>query len=162
MSNRREGGWVELMRGGHSQYIPEENEKSVRKRLKSHGKSTKGYPPYLSANFITHITNRVNEFLRKAFIDFIAQIPDIDIHHIGERVVVIAPDLFQNHGSAQGAIRMGHEIFQQGEFFGCQRNGLSSSSDFACSFIQVQILDLEGDGNFLVRPTAEERLDPGE
>jgi len=50
----------------------------------------------------------------------VAQTPDIDIHHIGFRVKVLAPHMLQDLGPRKHPVRGAHEEFQKTEFTGGQ------------------------------------------
>jgi len=67
---------------------------------------------FLAGYSVPHIPYGLNQFLWKAFVYFITEIPNIHIDDVGECVMVISPYLLQNHGAAERAIGMGHEIFE--------------------------------------------------
>ena len=98
-----------------------------------------------------------------AAIDLFVEVADIDIHDVGEGVVMVSPDLFEKGHAAERFVGIGHQTGEEVEFLPGQRNRLGAAAHFASVSIQCEIGHLQQCGGLLVRGLApEQRFDSGE
>src|ERR1017187_8272787 len=78
----------------------------------------------------------LDELLRKAVVDLAAKVADVNVHDVGQSVVIHVPDVLHDHGAAQRAALVPHHVFENAEFLGGQVNGLGGSDHFAAAAIE--------------------------
>src|SRR5438034_4300964 len=73
----------------------------------------------VTTSFVTDHVSRaadgVQQRLREPLVDLGAEPRDVHVDHIGLRIEVVIPDVFQKHGAGYHLPRMLHEIYQQPE-----------------------------------------------
>ena len=62
-------------------------------------------------------------------VDLTAEPRDIDVHHIGERILAIAPNLV-DAGAREHAARRAHQQFENGKLLGGKLDLLAAALDF--------------------------------
>src|SRR5665213_1781037 len=85
----------------------------------------------------------MNQLLRITVVDLAAKVPDVDIDNVGEPVVIHIPDMFDNHGPAQGTSLVPHHVFQDAELLGRKFQGFNAAHNFTAGAIEHQIAHLE-------------------
>ena len=65
------------------------------------------------------------------------------IYHIGLRIEMIVPDIFQKHGTGHDMPGIAHEIFQQLEFAGLEGNDLAAARHGAGEQINFKVSGLQ-------------------
>ena len=77
------------------------------------------------------------------FIDFLSQMVDINIDHVGKGVKIIIPNMFGDHRSRQHLPLVSQEIFEQAVFFSREFNFLVFAFHFVADQIQSQVSELQ-------------------
>src|ERR1700727_2528639 len=72
--------------------------------------------PSAVTNHVTGAANRAEQRRVEVAIDLGAQARHVHVDHIGLRIEVIVPDMFEQHGARDHLAGVLHEIFQQTEF----------------------------------------------
>src|SRR3984957_19377358 len=72
-------------------------------------------------------------------VDFGAQSRDMDVDHVGLRIEVIVPDVFEQHGPRDDLARVLHEIFEQAKLSRLQRDFLSRARHLVGQAIEREI-----------------------
>src|SRR6202035_3210261 len=85
--------------------------------------------------YIAHTDYSMDKNWAEPLVNFCSQVINININKISAPVVVNAPYGFSYKSPGQHPVFIDNHKFQQGEFFGCQRDLFSGS--FCCSSIGV-------------------------
>src|SRR5271166_6191288 len=88
---------------------------------------------------ITDTSNRVDQFLRKASIDFGAKPVYQHVDHIGLRIETEVPDVLQNHCLSDRAPRMAQQQFEQGKLARLELDFLPRANYFSREKVHFQI-----------------------
>src|SRR5277367_273090 len=119
--------------------------------------------PSAVTNHVTGAANRVEQRRVEIAIDLGAQARHVHIDHIGLRIEVIVPDMFEQHGTRNHLAGVLHQIFEQPEFARLQNDLLGPTRDFVRQPVKRQVGDPE---DCLLRRTlgaaARQRLDSGQ
>src|ERR1035441_8290521 len=99
--------------------------------------------PFGHFDHITDAPDRLDQLLLEAVVDFAPQVADIDVHDIGEAVVVHIPHMLHDHGAAQRTAAVAHQVFENAELFGRQVYGLGAAQNFAADAVEREIGDLQ-------------------
>ena len=102
----------------------------------------------------------MDQLLLEAVVDFAAEVADVDVDDVGEAVVIHIPDMFDDHGAAEGTALVAHHVFENAEFLGREVDGFGAAGDFAADAIEREVGDLEALGRGL--SAAQEGADAGE
>src|SRR5262249_53132745 len=86
---------------------------------------------------------RVDELLLRPFIDFLTQIVDVDIDHVGHRIRREFPYVLDDHVAGDAASGVAHEVFEKTEFLGSKFDGPAASLDGTLNAIQPHVLNLQ-------------------
>ena len=69
---------------------------------------------------ISDATDGVYQCRVKLLVDFIAQTGNTRLNHVGMRIKIVIPDMFDDHGFCYNTSCIAHQIFEQAEFPGLQ------------------------------------------
>src|SRR2546421_2079068 len=89
------------------------------------------------------------------------QVPDVDVHHVGQPVVVVVPHVFQDLPAVDHLASMPHQELQQRELLGGQLDGLAGPADAAGGRVQLHVRHGQL-GRALGRAPAQQRPQPGQ
>jgi len=76
-------------------------------------------------------------------VDFGAQSRDMDVDHVGLRIEMIVPDMFEQHGPRDDLAGVLHEIFEQAKLSRLQRDFLSRARHLVGETIEHEIVIME-------------------
>src|SRR5215212_9428496 len=69
-------------------------------------------------------------------VDFLAQVRDVELDHVGLAAEVVVPDPIKDLSLAEDAARISHQIAEQLEFGGGQLDLLPTADDFMAVLIE--------------------------
>src|SRR5207253_7706527 len=69
-------------------------------------------------------------------VDLVAQVVDVHVNDVGERVEVLVPDVLGDHRAGQHAAGIAHQVFQEGILLGRQLDAPSPAGNLAGGRIQ--------------------------
>ena len=99
----------------------------------------------------------------KLVVDLAAQVADVHVDDVGEAVVVHVPDVFHDHGAAERAAAVAHQVFQDAEFLGSQLDVFVGARHLAADAIEQQVAHLQpfrhGLAAAQARPHASQQFD---
>ena len=91
---------------------------------------------------------------------------DVHVDDVGEPVVVHVPDVLDDHGAAERAAAIAHQVFEDAEFLGRELDVFVGARDFAADAIEQQVAHLQSFRRGLAAPQqrahASQQLDEGE
>lgn len=111
---------------------------------------------------IAHAAKGVNEFLREAAVDLIAQPADQDVDDVGLWVEMEIPNMFQDHRFGQNTTWMAQHVFKQRVFAGLQIEQLVAAADFTLEDVQGQVGITQAGGFNAAAGAAQKGLDTGQ
>src|SRR6476469_435579 len=82
-------------------------------------------------NLISNPTHRLEHGVCESSVDLVAEIVNIYVYHVRERLAIVLPDVIDNLRPRQHLTRMPHKVFQQGELFGGQLDHLAIAGRLA-------------------------------
>jgi hypothetical protein len=91
----------------------------------------------------------VDHLLRIFVVDFAAQMANVDVHNIGEAVVVHVPDVLDDHGATERAAAIAHHVLEDAEFLRRELDVLVVACDFAANAIERKVAHLQALGRGL-------------
>src|SRR6185312_2011224 len=115
--------------------------------------------------FTDHVSGAaygVEERVGVALVDLAAQPGHVDVDHVGLRIEVVVPDIFEQHGAGHHLAGILHQIFEQAELARLQQNTLAAALDLARQPVEAQIADLVAGRGFRWTRAPKEHLDAGE
>ena len=108
----------------------------------------------------------VDHLDRKLVVDFAAQVADVNVHDVGEPVVIHVPNVLDDHGAAERAAAIAHQVFEDAEFLGRQLDVFVGARHFAADAIERQVAHLQPFRRGLAaaqkRPHARQQFDERE
>src|SRR6202453_2922 len=102
----------------------------------------KGLPSAVT-NHVTGAANRIEQRRIEIAIDLGAQARHVHVDHIGLRIEVIVPHMFEEHGARDHLAGVLHQKFEQPEFARLQDDFLGPARDFVRQPVEHQIRDPE-------------------
>src|ERR1035441_7247677 len=119
-----------------------------------------------SFDHVADAAHGLYELLRVAVVDLAAQVAYVDVHDVGEPVVVHIPDVLHDHRAAEGAALVAHHVFEDAEFLGGEVDGFGAADDLAANAIEGELGHLQAFGGGLAAAQqgadAGQELDEGE
>ncbi len=94
----------------------------------------------------------MDHFDRPLVVDLAAQVPYVDIDDVGEPIVVHVPDVLDDHGAAEWAAAIAHQIFEDAELLGGQLDVFVRARHLAPDAIEQQFAHLQALGHGLAAP----------
>src|SRR5260370_35299843 len=84
--------------------------------------------------------------MREALVNLVAQVVNVNIHNIRERIQVVAPHCIDDLCTREHPTRMAHQIFEEGKLLGCQLDDMTVPARFMPHQIEYQAscVKLEG------------------
>src|ERR1700756_5293241 len=92
---------------------------------------------------IPDAAHRLNHFLRPLIVDFASQMADINIHDVGETVVIHVPDMLDDHRAAEGPAAIPHQIFEYAELLGGKLDVFARARHLAADAIESEVAYLK-------------------
>src|SRR5579863_4624825 len=77
--------------------------------------------------------------MREALVNLVAQVVNVNIHNIRERLQVVAPDCVNDLRAREHTPWMAHQVFQQGKLLGCQLDDTTVPARFVPHQVEYQI-----------------------
>src|SRR5262245_48623519 len=93
----------------------------------------------LGAQRVADATNRLEQTRLSLRIDLPPQVADVDVDDVALRVEVHAPHVLGDHGAAQDASGVAHEVLEQGMLARGQGDAAASPADRAGGRVQGEI-----------------------
>src|SRR5579872_273260 len=92
-------------------------------------------------NLVANAPHRFDQFAREALIDLVAQVVNVGIDHVGERVQVVAPDMVGDLGTRQHLSRVAHQVLEKRELLGGELDDAVASANLVPHQVQYQVAD---------------------
>ena len=77
--------------------------------------------------------------MREALVNLVAQVVNVNIHNIRERIQVVAPHCIDDLCTREHPTRMAHQIFEEGKLLGCQLDDMTVPARFMPHQIKYQV-----------------------
>src|SRR5579871_1490807 len=90
-------------------------------------------------NLVTHAAYRLNEWVREALVNLVAQVVDVNIYDIGEGFQVVTPNRIDDLCTCEYLPRMAHQVLQQGKFLSGELNDAPIAACFVAHQIEGQV-----------------------
>src|SRR5580704_10900006 len=107
-----------------------------------------------SLQHVADTAHGLDHLLSPLVVDLAAQVADVDVDDIGESIVIHIPNVFDDHGAAQGPAAVTHQVFEDAELFRRELNVLAGADDFAANAIEREVAHLQAFRRRLTTPQA--------
>jgi len=115
----------------------------------------------LGGQDVAQASSGVDEFGVEAFVDFVAEVADVDVHHVAGVFVVLVVEVFPDVGAGDDLAFAVGEVFEEGELAGAQFDGLVAALYGLGGGVDLEVGDADG-GGFVVVAAADHGADAGE
>src|SRR5262245_23522606 len=92
---------------------------------------------------VANATHRLDHRTGSAAVDLVAQVMNVDVHHVRERVAVVTPYVVYDLCTSEHLARVAHQVFEQRELLGRQLDDASVALGLAPQQIERQVANLE-------------------
>src|ERR1700730_13219143 len=110
---------------------------------------------------IARTPNRVNHLGQLAFFELPTQPADVNVYNVRLRVVMIAPDLLEQHRPRAHPASVPHQVFEQPIFARQEIDRPSGAPDLSGKQIDLQVTDAQCRLALRHRVTPDQDLEPG-
>src|SRR5512146_1381705 len=76
-------------------------------------------------NLVANPAHRLEHGVRESPVDLVAEIVNVYVYHVRERLAIVLPDMIDNLRPREYLTGMPHKVFQQGKLFGGQLDHLA-------------------------------------
>ena len=101
----------------------------------------------------------MNQLQFKCLVDLVAQIADVDIHHVAGKLFFLVVKVLPDIGAADHLPGAKRQVVQQGVFAGGERDGIATAADRFAQRVDLQIADVKESAGLAVR-AANQRSHP--
>jgi hypothetical protein len=115
----------------------------------------------MRAHHITGVAHRAHQRALGVELDFLAQLGDVHVDHVGLRVEVVVPDRFEQHRACHHLVGVPHQVLEQLELARLQVDGAAGARHAPRQQVHAQIAHLEyALAGVPALAAAGERIDP--
>jgi hypothetical protein len=97
----------------------------------------------VAADLVAYAADGADEGAVGAGVNFAAEVVDVHVNHIGDRVAVHAPNFFDDGVARDGAAGIAQEELEEGVLLGAELDGAAGAADLVGDAIDLQILEQE-------------------
>src|SRR3569833_65960 len=98
---------------------------------------------FIRCQHIPGITHRSQQRPLRVRLNLLPQFADVDIHNIRLRIEMIVPDVLQQHGAGYDLAGVAHQVLEELELLGLQRDLTGAPGGLARQQIDVKVADAE-------------------
>src|SRR5690606_32273459 len=97
----------------------------------------------LALDLVADAAHRLDERAVEATVNLVAQVVDVDIDHVRERVEVVLPDSIDDLRAGERPPGVAHEVLEQGELFRCEFDHLPAAARLMPEEIEREVGNLQ-------------------